>query len=119
MFARGNAFAHSPKDFLSQGGPGLFDGLGAGQVNAHLGELLLVRQLLTRDSHLFSSAIPDHLHLHTTHGSHLVFLLEESEIGTRRFLLPATFKCTQEFVMVTFHSHRALTNKQNIIISHV
>ena len=25
---------------------------------------------------------------------------------------PVTLKCTQEFVWVTFHSHRALTNRQ-------
>ena len=32
---------------------------------------------------------------------------------------PVTFKCTQEFVLVTFHLYSALTNRQNIIISHV
>ena len=32
---------------------------------------------------------------------------------------PVALKCTQEFVLVAFHSYRALTNKQNITISHV
>ena len=33
--------------------------------------------------------------------------------------LPVTFKCTQELVLVTFRSYSALTNRQNITVSHV
>ena len=33
--------------------------------------------------------------------------------------VPVTFKCTQELVLVTFCSHGALTNGQNITVSHV
>ena len=32
---------------------------------------------------------------------------------------PVTLKYTQEFVLVTFHSWSALTNRQNIAVSHV
>ena len=35
------------------------------------------------------------------------------------FYSPLTFKCTQEFVLVMFHSYNALTNRQNITISQV
>ena len=38
--------------------------------------------------------------------------------GHKDIYLPVTFKCTQEFVLVTFHSYDALTNRQNTI-SHV
>ena len=33
--------------------------------------------------------------------------------------LSVTFKCTQEFVLVTSHSYEVLTNRQNVTISHV
>ena len=39
--------------------------------------------------------------------------------GYKDIYLPVTCKCTQEFVLVTFHSYSALTNRQNITISDV
>ena len=39
--------------------------------------------------------------------------------GYKDIYSPVTFKCTQEFVLVTFHTYSALTNRQNITISHV
>ena len=39
--------------------------------------------------------------------------------GYKDIYLPVTCKCTQEFVLVTFHSYSALTNRQSITIIHV
>ena len=39
--------------------------------------------------------------------------------GYKDIYSPMTFKCTQEFVFVTFHSYSAFTNIQNITISQV
>ena len=36
---------------------------------------------------------------------------------TRLFYSPVTFNCTQEYVLMTFHSHR-LTNRQTLDHSH-
>ena len=46
----------------------------------------------------------------------IVFLFN---LGYKDIYSPVTFKCTQEFVLVTFRSHSTLTNRQNITISHV
>ena len=45
-------------------------------------------------------------------------LCDVVELGTRIYL-PVTFKCTQEFVCVMFHSYSALTNRQNTTVIHV
>ena len=39
--------------------------------------------------------------------------------GYKDIYWPMTFKCTQECILVTFHWHSDLTNRQNITISHV
>ena len=39
--------------------------------------------------------------------------------GYKDVYLPVMFKCMQQFVLVTFHSYSALTNRQNITISRV
>ena len=36
--------------------------------------------------------------------------------GYKDIYSPMIFKCTQEFVLVMFHSYRALTNRRNITI---
>ena len=46
--------------------------------------------------------------------------LPRGQIGSYKdTYYPMTFKCTQEFVSVTFHSYSALTNRPNITVSQV
>ena len=47
------------------------------------------------------------------------FLLSGNIQGYKDIYLPMTFKCTQEFVLVTLHSYSALTDRQNITITRI
>ena len=46
-------------------------------------------------------------------------MLENILQGYKDIYSPVIFKCTQEFVLVTFQLYSALTNRQNVTISHV
>ena len=46
----------------------------------------------------------------------IITLIKESQ-GYKAIYSPVTFEFTQEFVLETFHSYSALTNRQNITIN--
>ena len=46
-------------------------------------------------------------------------LMSDGVLTNKDTYLPVTLKCAQEFVLVMFHSYNALTNRHDIVISHV